>query len=88
MPEQHDPPDSDLLTTTQAADYLGVSRQTIASAAKQGEIGTQQKVPGARGGWIYMFTKEELDRWFSRARVKPGRPTKIGAATPSPVVAV
>jgi excisionase family DNA binding protein len=88
MPEQRDPPDSDLLTTTEAANYLGVSRQTIASAAKQGEIGTKHDVRGARGGWIYLFTRAELDRWYGRERVKPGRPPKIETALMTPVMVV
>ena len=77
----------DLLTTTEAAHYLGVTRQAIANAAKKGEIGQQVKTPGTRGGWIYMFTRAELDRWYRRARDLGGRPPKIDAVIPSPVIA-
>ncbi len=63
-----------LLTTTEAAEYLGVARQTVASAAKKGEIGRPHAAPGTRDGWIYMFTREELDRWKAAPRHPGGRP--------------
>lgn len=83
----HDLPDDTLLTTGQAAKYLGISRQVIAQAAKNGTLKAQeQRAPGTGTGWIYLFTREELDRWFSRERVKPGRPPKIDDLIPSPVI--
>ncbi len=75
-----------LLTTTEAARYLGVTRQAIANAAKKGEIGQQVKTPGTRGGWIYMFTRVELDRWYTRDRDLGGRPPKSDALIPTPVI--
>ncbi len=68
-----------LRTTTEAAAYLGVTRQTIANAAKRGEIGMKVDTPGTRDGWIYMFALAELDRWNARARHAGGRPKSEGA---------
>lgn len=75
----------ELLTTTQAAAYLGVTRQTIANAAKKREIGRQYPAPGTRDGWIYMFTRTELDRWNARERHAGGRP-KSASLIPTPVI--
>ncbi len=59
----------ELLTTSQAADYLGVSRQHAHALTKQGY--------GTRYGSIWMFTREELDRWRSQPKKGPGgRPPK------------
>ena len=76
-------PSDDVLTVTQAADYLGVRRQTIANAAKNGQIGTKREALGTRDGWIYVFTREELDTWGARARHPGGRPRSADRATES-----
>ena len=64
----------DVMTVTQAADYLGVTRQTIAMAAKRGDIGTKIDAIGTRTGWIYVFTRAELDTWNARPKHAGGRP--------------
>jgi excisionase family DNA binding protein len=69
-----------LLTVTQAAQRLGMTRQTIAHAAKRGEIGAKREALGTRDGWIYVFTEDELDAWKRRPRHPGGRP-KAGAGT-------
>ncbi len=56
----------DLMTTTQAADYLGVTRQTVHLMTKQGF--------GRRVGSVWLFTREELDRWKATPRHAGGRP--------------
>lgn len=59
---------SDLLTVTQAAEYLGVTRQAIHKLTKD---------PPGLGrcyGSFWMFTREELDRWRARPRTHGGRP--------------
>ncbi len=73
----------DLMTVTQAAAYLGVTRQAIANAAKRGEIGTKRETMGTRDGWIYVFTRSELDTWRDRPRPSGGRPagSKTDAGT-------
>ena len=71
----------DIMTVTQAARYLGVTRQTIANAAKRGEIGKRQEALGTRDGWIYVFTQAELDAWRARDRHPGGRPPKASAGT-------
>ena len=75
--------DQTLLTVTQAAQRLGVTRQTIASAAKRGEIGSKCEALGTRDGWIYVFTEDELDAWSRRPRHPGGRP-KEGAEPQAP----
>ncbi len=65
-----------LLTTTQAADYLGITRQHAHSLTKQGY--------GTRYGSVWLFTREELDRWRAQPKKGPGgRPPK-GASGRSP----
>lgn len=66
--------DQTFMTVTQAAAYLGVTRQTIATAAKRGDIGTKREALGTRDGWIYVFTPAELDTWAARPRHPGGRP--------------
>jgi len=64
----------DLLTTTQAADYLGVSRQHAHALTKRGY--------GTRYGSVWMFTREELERWRAQPKKGPGgRPPKANAET-------
>ncbi len=77
----------ELLTTTEAAHYLGLARQTVASAAKKGEIGKPHPAPGTRDGWIYMFSREELDRWRAAPRHAGGRP-KDGRLILTPVISL
>jgi excisionase family DNA binding protein len=57
-----------LLSGPQAAAYLGVSRQAVYLLTKQGH--------GARYGHVWMFTREELDRWKATPRRGGGRPKK------------
>jgi excisionase family DNA binding protein len=74
----------DVMTVTQAADYLGVTRQTIAMAAKRGDIGTRMDAIGTRTGWIYVFTRDELDTWHARPKHAGGRPKEeAGQLTPA-----
>ncbi len=67
----------DLLTVTQAAEYLGVTRQSVHNMTKQGY--------GRRVGSMWLFTREEVDRWKAAPRHAGGRP-KPGAGTPSPAI--
>ena len=70
----------DLLTSTQAAAYLGVTRQAVSMAAKAGKVGT-------RYGAVYMFTRDELDRW--RAERHPGgRPKSSAPSLSQPAGAI
>ena len=67
----------DLLTVTQAAEYLGVTRQSVHNMTKQGY--------GQRVGSMWLFTREEIERWKAAPRHAGGRP-KPGAGTPSPAI--
>ncbi len=65
----------ELMTITQAAEYLGVTRQAVHLMTKQGY--------GQRVGSIWLFTREELERWKATPRHAGGRP-KAGAGTLPP----
>jgi excisionase family DNA binding protein len=67
--------DDELMTTTQAADYLGVTRQAVHIMTKQGY--------GRRIGSVWLFTRDELERWKATPRHGGGRP-KPEAGQPSP----
>ncbi len=75
-------PDNDLLTVTQAAEYLGMTRQAVHLLTKQGL--------GKRYGSVWMFTRSELDEYRNRPRTHGGRPagSKTAAMIPAPVVMV
>ena len=61
----------DLLTTTEAAAYLGVTRQAVHLLTKQG-IGTKY-------GTVWMFTRAELDAWRDKPRPYGGARPKAHA---------
>ncbi len=56
----------DLLTSVQAAEYLGVTRQAVNLMTRQGY--------GRRLGRDWFFTRAELDRWKATPRHPGGRP--------------
>ncbi len=58
--------DGELFTITQAAELLGVTRQAVHNLTKQGY--------GRRVGSIWLFTREEIDRWQATPRHPGGRP--------------
>ena len=55
----------DLLTITQAAAYLGVTRQAVHLLTKQGM--------GKRYGSMWLFTRSELDTYRDHPRTHGGR---------------
>ncbi len=57
---------TEYLTATQAAAYLGVTRQRVHLLTKQGY--------GQRVGSVWLFTRAELDRWQATPRHAGGRP--------------
>ena len=61
----------ELLTLTQAAQYLGVSRQ---AAHRLTQLGI-----GKRYGSVWMFTRTELDAWRDKPRPHGGRRPKARA---------
>ncbi len=75
------PDAEELWSTTQAADYLGVTRQSVHELAQRGQV-------GRRVGRAWVFTKAELDAWLAKPRVKGGRPPKSCVRTPTPVVLI
>ena len=63
----------ELLTTTEAAAYLGVTRQAVHKLTKQGL--------GTRYGSVWMFTRWELDAWRDKPRPYGGARPKVSAGT-------
>ncbi|HEY0737195.1 MAG TPA: helix-turn-helix domain-containing protein [Herpetosiphonaceae bacterium] len=74
------------LTATEAAEYLDVSRSTINNMTKQIDPVTGKHY-GTRRGALWLFTREELDRWKVTPRHAGGRP-KPETALMTPVMAV
>ena len=70
---------TDLLTTTQAAAYLGLTRQAIIALTKRHGL-------GHRVGSVWLFTRAELDAWRDKPRTKGGRPPKARAGTVAPTI--
>ncbi len=74
-------PDEELLSTQEAADYLGITRQSMHALAIRNGIGKQI-------GRSYVFKRSELDAWLEKPRPKGGRPPKFETARVSPALAV
>src|SRR3712207_1697571 len=62
-----------LLSTTEAAAYLGVKRQRILQLAAEGRI-------GRRIGSAWAFTRTELDAYRTQRRI--GRPRLLASSMP------
>lgn len=67
----------ELLSTLEAAAYLGISRQAMHALAKRNEI-------GRRIGRSFAFTRAELDEWLAKPRPQGGRPPKRAGQQPEP----
>jgi hypothetical protein len=74
--------DPNEMTSTQAANYLGVSRTRISELSLAGRLG--RRVAGKY--WVY--TKAELDVYREQAPSNKGGRGKNSAAIPSPVIAM
>jgi len=73
--------DEKLLTATEAAQILGVSRARVSLLAKQGRLGKQI------AGRYNVFTHAELDAYKTQApQNKGGKGKKSPAGTPSPAI--
>ncbi len=67
-----------LMSTQEAAAYLGITRQAMHALARRNNL-------GIRIGKVRAFRKQELDEWVAKARPLGGRPPKSFARTPTPV---
>lgn len=56
-------PISDLLTTQQAAERLGVSRRTLTRWVESGKLAIADRLPGETGA--FLFEPAALDRFLS-----------------------
>ena len=70
-----------LLSLTEAAVYLGITRQSMHEIAKRNTI-------GRRIGKAWVFSPAELDAWLAKPRPKGGRPPKSCARVATPAVLV
>ncbi len=70
-----------LLSMTEAAAYLGITRQSMH------EIATRNGI-GRRIGNAWAFTQAELDAWLDKPRPRGGRPPKSGVRATTPAVLV
>jgi len=61
---------NDLMTTAQAAEYLGVSRQRMDKLAQLGAIDRE------RLGEFWVYRRRDLDRWLATSTRTSGRPPK------------
>ena len=69
--------DEELWSTQQAAEYLGITRQSMHDLANRGQV-------GRRVGRAWVFTKAEIDAWLAKPRTT-GRPPKGWVSAMSPV---
>jgi excisionase family DNA binding protein len=53
-----------LLRTRQAAEYLGLSKDTILAMARSGELPFIQRTPDSP----FLFDVKDLDRWIEDAK--------------------
>lgn len=68
-------PPSELLSTTQVCERLGIDRSTLTRWVASKRIAAAHKLPGPRGA--YLFNPEEVDRVRTEvpaAALSPGRP--------------
>ncbi len=78
--------DEEELTSSQAAEYVGMTRQALTIAAERGEIGRKVPVKGRKPPYLWLFRKAELDDWKAREKNKGGRP-KDGSPIMMPLIA-
>jgi len=58
---------SAMLTVTEVAEYLKISRSMIYRLLKRGEL------PGFKIGGDWRFNAEEIDRWLEERKIGPHR---------------
>lgn len=77
-----------LMGASKAAEYLGVTTQRLSAIRKAKHEANEKFGEQIADRWVYR--REELDAYKATRNPQGGRPlgSKIGAATPSPVVAV
>lgn len=60
-----------LLTTAEVARQLGVCRETVNRAAREGRLKAAMKLPGGPNG-AYLFTEAAVVEWRSPGERLPG----------------
>lgn len=80
-----EPEQEELLTTPQAAKYLGMTRQALTIAAERDKIGQKVYAIGRHPPYVYVFKRSELDAWKERQKNKGGRPKNHSLIT-TPVI--
>lgn len=60
--------DQELLSSSQAAEYLGVTRQRV------DQLGSAGVIPRERMGFFWVYRKRDLDHWNIEGNRTTGRP--------------
>ena len=68
--------DDDLLSTVQAAAYLGLTRQRV------DQLGAEGAIPRRRIGVQWVYKPADLDAWARLPKLKEGRPRKAARTVP------
>ena len=72
--------DEDLMTSGEAAEYLGVSVRRVNELAETG------KIERRRVGTFWLYSRASLDAWKDAPKSKGGRPPKGRAGTLRPAI--
>ena len=67
--------EQELLTSSEAAAYLGVTRQRVDQLGQEGEL------PRQRMGHFWVYKKADLDRWNVEPNRRVGRPKEEAGPT-------
>lgn len=67
--------DRNLLTSSEAAEYLGVTRQRV------DKLGASGMIPRSRLGTFWVYRPEDLDQWRSTSNRAGGRPKEEPTTT-------
>jgi excisionase family DNA binding protein len=68
--------ETEIMTTSEVAQYLRLAEATIYKLAQTGEI------PGVKVGRTWRFKKELIDEWFRRQATQPAEPEIVSASEP------
>ena len=65
-------PNPDLLSTTQAAEVIGIERSTISRWVQQGLLEPAMKLPSQTGAFLFATTEVERARvWYTARLTEP-----------------
>ncbi len=65
--------EQEILTSSEAAAYLGVTRQRVDQLGQEGDL------PRQRMGHFWVYKKADLDRWSQEGNRRVGRPKELAS---------